>query len=907
MIATLVALPIAGMTAAAVVMWSTMPTPSEQVQAELGQMEGWVQPVSVPDSEFWQAPTQPEWNGYAVAPDGQMVVPEGEPLDTPTVALGPDVETVPVLKGQVRATTADGVATLRAWAGEVWDSRFEGRFDLTDGRTPAASDEALVSPAALKRLGIVLGGQLTLPDSDATYTVVGTMHAATVATDESALFLPSDAPVGGTTRWFLPEHALSWADVRDLNEQGLIAYSRAVVLDPPVVTEADPWYGSYNLGTGAVGGLVVMLASIGAFAAYVVVMLAGAAFSVAARRQQRSLAVAASVGATPADLRRTIVLQGTTLGLVGGTIGLGIGVGLSALIIWLTDDGSGTRYWDFHVPWLALAAILVFSVLVGTAAAAVPARTVARSDTLSALRGARRPQMPRASRPVWGSIILLAGIGLTIASALANVALQVVPPEDVAWGSPLRLAPMFGIVIGPILVQIGILISGRWLLWLTSRVLSRVSLAARVATRDAAANASRTVPAFAAIGATVFIAVFALSQTSMQNADTARNWFYQAPVGSLGVEFYPGGTGVADPFTAEQTAAAAESAVDLATTAGATDTVVVDGQTRARSFSTVESIPEELTWTIALIPDEHLMDPQTGTYRGGNGQDRTNPISVIPADGLSTALGVDLTADHLSAYRDGAALVADERWVTDGTIDIATWSARDDYEGFTPNNLWAPHPDAPPSSEPLRETTLESITIKLPHQPTAIAISPETADRLGIFTQPVKVIATFAEPLDTAATDRIQANSELLSTSEVVIVPSYERGPSDDAFWMVPVLAGVGVLVLAASAVALGLARFERRPDDATLTAIGGTPGLRRRIEFWQGLVIAGFGTFTGTAAGILPPIGFAIQSQGRLLVSDIPWITLAGFAVALPLLIALTSWLIPPRIPELTRRTVIT
>lgn len=907
MIATLVALPIAGMTAAAVVMWSTMPTPAEQVRAELGQMEGWVQPISVPDSQFWQAPTQPEWNGYASAPDGQMIVPEGEPFDTPTGTLGPDVETIPVIEGQVRAATAEGVATLRAWAGETWNPRFEGRFDLVDGRGPATSREALVSPAALERLGIALGGDLTLPDSDETYTVVGTMHAATTASDASVLFLPADAPVTGTTRWFLPEHALSWADVQDLNEQGIVAYSRAVVLAPPVATKADPWYGAYNQSTGAMWSLIGMLAVVGVVAAYVVVMLAGAAFSVAARRQQRSLAVAASVGATPADLRRTIMLQGTTLGLIGGTIGLGSGIGFSALIIWLTDDGSGTRYWGFHVPWLALAAILVFSVLVGTAAAVAPARNVARSDPLSALRGARRPQIPRASRPVWGSIILLTGIGVTIASALATAALQVVPSQDLAWGSPLRLAPMFGIVIGPILAQLGILLSGRWLLWLTSRVLSRVSLAARVAARDAAANASRTVPAFAAIGATVFIAVFALSQTSMQNADTARNWFYQAPVGSLSVDFQPGGSGVIEPLTAEQTAAAAESAVELTAAAGATDTVVIEEQTQTGSFSTAENVPEELTWTIALMPDEHLLDPQTGTYRGGNGQDRTNPISVVPATGLPVALGVDLTADQFNAYRDGAALVADERWVTDGTIDVARWSARDAYEGFTPDNLWAPHPDMPPYAEPLSGETLEAITLDLPHQPTAIAIAPETAERLGMLTHPVKVIATFAEPLDTAAVDRMQANSELLSTSAVVIVPMYERGPSEDAFWMIPILVGVGVLVLAASSVALGLARFERRPDDATLTAIGGTPGLRRHIEFWQGLVIAGFGTFAGAAAGILPPIGFAIQSQGTLLTSDIPWFALTGFAIALPLLIAVASWLISPRTPDLTRRTVIT
>ena len=79
-----------------------------------------------------------------------------------------------------------------------------------------------------------------------------------------------------------------------------------------------------------------------------------------------------------------------------------------------------------------------------------------------------------------------------------------------------------------------------------------------------------------------------------------------------------------------------------------------------------------------------------------------------------------------------------------------------------------------------------------------------------------------------------------------------------------PLLAGIAVLVLGASSVALGLARFERRPDDATLSAMGGSARLRRSIGFWQGLVIAGFGTCAGAAAGVLPAIGFQMKLAER-------------------------------------------
>lgn len=124
-----------------------------------------------------------------------------------------------------------------------------------------------------------------------------------------------------------------------------------------------------------------------------------------------------------------------------------------------------------------------------------------------------------------------------------------------------------------------------------------------------------------------------------------------------------------------------------------------------------------------------------------------------------------------------------------------------------------------------------------------------------------------------------------------------------------PLLALVTVTVLGASAVALGLARFERRPDDATLAAVGGSAMLRRNIAFWQGLVIAGFGTVAGAAAGVLPPLGFVLQSRATpqaLDAVDIWWPTILVVVLGLPLAVAVVNWLVPPRRADLTRRTTI-
>ena len=895
LIGTLVLLPIAAMTAYAIIGASMVGTAQERVTTELGRTEAWISVAGLPGNGFWQSPTEPSWAGY---PSDVTSAPEGTPISDPTVLLPSGTETLRVVESSVSVETPTGLTRMPAWGGAVWDPRFEGRYEVLDGTTPRSRQEIMTTAAALDRLGIEIGDELVLTDEDRPYTVVGTLDAAVLSHATSALFLPESAGLDGDVRWYLPDHALSWPEVETLNEEGVVAYSRSVVLDPPILS-VDTNQGSRPDISAAMWTVMIVLLAGGLFAAYVVVMLAGAAFAVAARRQQRALAVAASVGASASDLRRIILLQGTALGAVSGVLGLALGVGAAAVTMALLADGSATQFWGFHVPWLVLAGILLFSVLVGTASAAVPARTVARSDTLSALRGARRPQMPRASRPIWGSILLLVGVALTIGSAFAILAIGI---TDLPGDSPLRTIPPFGIVIGPILVQLGILLSGRWLLWITAKVLSRVGLAARIAARDAAANSSRTVPAFAAIAATVFIAVFAMGQTSMQNAATARSWPYQAPLDSVAVSVYEGGTsGLLDE---ESAAAGADAAVELADQAGASGTAVVAQQTAFWSYNSSNDIPAEATMVIAVLPERHLVDPEVEpSFTGPN---PSNPIAVIDADEVETALGVTLTAAQRAAYRSGAAVVTDPRFITDGTIEVGAWSGRDAFDAKMPDNIWLPWKDAPPRADPQWQKAVEAIDVDAPHQPIAIAIAPQTAADFDLAAQPFLVIGSFDAPVAVEIRDRVYEQAAALNGVDWVVSPQFEDGPPDDAFWMIPILAAVAVLVLGASGVALSLARLERRPDDATLSAVGGTSGLRRRVGFWQGLIIAGFGTLAGAVAGVLPPIGFAIQSRGTLQISDIPWFILALLAVALPLAIAVVSWLVPPRTAELTRRTAI-
>ena len=896
LIGALIMLPVAGMTAFAIIGSSMIPHPEEKATVELGQMQAWVEVEGAPDPSLVQSPTDPEGYGYTVHDEHSAA---GAPPADPMTALPAGTEALRVVQSDVRVQTPNGITGIRAWSGETWDSRFAGRFDRVAGRTPTGDGQAMVTPAALDRLHIAIGDSIVLPDTGTSYAVVGTLAAASLAADASAVFLPADADVAGRARWYLPSLPLPWADVRRLNAQGLVAYSRDLVLDPPPIVDDIPF--AHSISEAAQGAtLNAALAAAGAFSAYVLLMLAGAAFAVTARRQQRTLAVASSIGASPRDLRRVVLFQGTALGIAGGVAGLALGAAAASVIMALTDDGSATRYWGIHVPWLALAAILVLTVFVATASAVQPARAASRADVLAALRGARGAQHPSASRPVWGWILLLGGGALSVGGL---VALRSATIAGVWWDSPMRLLLTGALVIGPVLIQLGSVMMGARLLSLLARGLAHAGTTARLAARDAAASASRTVPAVAAIAATLFIAVFALGQVAMQTADTVRTWGYTAPQGSLDLALV---SPLGQPGSVDAAGEARDAAKQIARNANAADSAVIAEQTMYWPQSDTTQMSADANVVIALMPVHELRfpDPATPSIRGL--QNKSNPISVIAAGDVDTALGIRLSDEQRDAYRHGAAIVTDPRFVTDGTIALGAWRASDAADARIPDNFSADPPGDVPRADPLWEKTVTAVSIDAPRQRVAIALSPESADRLGIASQPSHVIVSFDGTADDETRDRVTQQAQALSGPEWTIQPTFEDGPPDDVFWVVPVLSAVSVLVLGVSGIALGLARVERRPDDATLSAVGASQGVRRRISMWQGLLISGLGTVIGTAAGVLPPIGFGAENGSTLSVSNIPWALFAGITVALPLLVALVSWLIPPRRAESARRTAI-
>ena len=228
----------------------------------------------------------------------------------------------------------------------------------------------------------------------------------------------------------------------------------------------------------AVAGLIVAMALLE------IVLLAGPAFAVGAQRQRRALALLAATGATPAEVRRVVLGRrcGARRGrrAVAGMLGSRSGWRCAA---W--SSSTATWFGPFEVARLDLAVIAAFGLLSAVLAALVPGVAGPRQDVVAVLagrRGDRRAARPGRSGPAPArrrdrrrrrTALAARGAGELADRRLGGL--------DGARHDPAR--------------------AGCWSASAGCR--GRLPLPARFAVRDAARQRTRTVPAVAAIAATV--------------------------------------------------------------------------------------------------------------------------------------------------------------------------------------------------------------------------------------------------------------------------------------------------------------------------------------------------------------------------------------------------------------------
>lgn len=573
--------------------------------------------------------------------------------DIDVSSLLPAGTTITPVAETTGGVTVDGVRAtydVRLLDGTSWLN--DGRFRLEAGRMPTAPGEIAVSVPLAARYGWSTGH---LGPGATLTTVDGHRHLVTGiaspirgigdrmiwAPPGSALF--TDAP--GPERYLvdLPERADVAALQRSLAAEGVVLTPRAAVVDPPSDNGTSGWDEPEMIA------LLVLFAGFGVLE---IMLLAGAAFAVGARRQVRDLGLVGAQGGTARDVRRIVLAQGVVLGLLGSAAGVVVGVvvALAGRPLWEPVTDTAITGWD--VPLLVVAAVTAIGVAAGLGAAVVPARTAYRMPVVAALNARFHAESLRTRIPLRGVVLVAAGVAVVVAgSALLGAEFAAQRAAQRGYG----VTPT-----GPIaLVLAGITLVVAGLVWILPRLVATIArigavmpLSVRLAVRDAGRHRHRTGPAAAAIMMAVAASVALSYAVANQLVDEQR---YYLPVTRHGDAVLPVKSPDDDPY--QPAPVYSPELLERVTAELPVERTFLAGGLYARA-APGSPLPDYLEGASITMPGGC-----------GPGCRVADPVRVIdPA--MLTRLAGDAARDEIAALEAGKVVVTSARAIRDGMAHI---------------------------------------------------------------------------------------------------------------------------------------------------------------------------------------------------------------------------------------------
>ena len=863
LVLVMIALPVLAVTAADVLIQTSSVSGPESVDRRMGAAEAllWVTDGT---TRVAQPPDPDECCPFST--DGEGATPTAEQISS----LLDGARLLERRRGEVSFKTTKGQTQVEATEVDLGDPLTRGLFDLTSGRLPRAAGEVVVNQSVLDK-GYRLGDELDLTDDGAPAdpTIVGVAESTSLRTAPAAAGPIGSFGVqtGGTTGWLVDGGPVSWATVRQLNEIGATVASRAVIKDPPPKSQwPEEMRSNSSSGDGtaiAVAGLIAVMALIE------VVLLAGPAFAVSARKQQRSLALMAATGGTPKQSRRVIVSSAIVLGGAAAMAGVGLGIGIARLLEPLLQSRSGEQLGPFEVPWSHLAGVAGFGMLSAFLAAIVPAYLASRQDVVAVLAGRRGDRAPSLRSPLLGLLLVGVGVAGSVAGATQS------------GGELLIAASSIPAVLGMVLL-VPVVLAG------VARLSGRLPLVFRYAVRDANRHRTRTVPAVAAVAATVAgVVALGIGMTS----DEAENRETYTPSVAAGV-----GIVTSPPaYTANGPVDDAPPWTELraVVTRELPDATVTD----ALGLSETNAYTEILDGGAGL-----LSSYGSAVGAGVMVSDDALPLGLI-------GIAKDDAERASAALRGGGAVAFTNSEKPDGTVTVVSSTYNED----TGADTGTARTKAPATF----------VTVPANWSGPAGVISSGIAADLGV--EPTTV-ALAVSGADITSPQQESVNEGLASVSQYASL-YVERGyQADDATVIVKlVLLGLGaILMLGGTLTATFLALSDARPDLATLSAVGASPRTRRGVAGAYAVVVGLVGAFLGAAVGFIPGLAVAypltsqpgeictaVDGAGSCVATgeqvgpflDVPWLMVLGLVVALPLVTALVVGLFArSRLPLVAR-----
>ncbi len=234
--------------------------------------------------------------------------------------------------------------------------------------------------------------------------------------------------------------------------------------------------------------IVLALATIGML---LIALVAVGGFTVLAQRRLRSLGMLGALGATDANIRLVVRINGVLVGLTGALAGTVLG-----LIGWLAyrphlESSSHHVIGTFALPWVVIGPAIALAVLATYFAASRPARSITRVPLVAALSGRPAPpkQVHRSAIP--GVVLFVVAAALFVYTGKSN---------GNGGGGALTLVGGFVVLIAAVIMLAPLVLT---VLGLSAR---RAPIAVRLALRDLVRYRARSGSALAAISLGVLIA-----------------------------------------------------------------------------------------------------------------------------------------------------------------------------------------------------------------------------------------------------------------------------------------------------------------------------------------------------------------------------------------------------------------
>ncbi|MFJ1564384.1 FtsX-like permease family protein [Streptomyces erythrochromogenes] len=915
----MIALPIVGVSAADLTLRSAELSPDQAVSRVVGASDARVS-TSHAGKAVYQVPDGSQYapvGGYDSA-DVRSRPEEGSP-EQMAAALPPGARILKDSNGYGKVRTKHGLLDTDLREIDLRDPLAKGLFTLDRGRLPERSGEVVATNAFLKDSGLFVGSSVTPRGATSAYRIVGAyelpndLKKAQVTAPPGSLIGPLDKALqssGGSG--VHPEDSylvkvggegFTWNMVQAANAKSLIVVSRAVANHPPA--DADvPLYRQepkqqFEHSAGGATEMAILATVVG-LAMLEICLLAGPAFAVGARRSRRQLGLVGANGGDRRHIRSIVLSGGLVIGAAAAVSGTAIGIALTVALQPLLEEQLGNRFGSLDFRPLELAGIALLAVVTGLLSAIVPAVTASRQTVLASLTGRRGVRRSNRVLPVVGLVAVAVGAGIALYGSVSDMGSAVV-----AGGS--ALAELGVVALTPVLVGLfGRL--GRWL-----------PLSPRLALRDAVRNRGRTAPAVAAVLAAVAGTVAVA--TYQHSSDIQSRHEYLADL--------PHGTGrllTSENGAYKEVPALRESLTKQLPVAQRADVDrLVVGKPGCETFSQdpacgrAEIItPKNQRCPLYESPDPGAFSAEEARrlrqdWRCKDARRGTQYSTVVADEKLLSILAVT-DPGAVSALKQGRAVAFDKRQVKDGKLTLRIVTGPDDADSFVG-----------PAKEPVGVDKI--IPVHVVAEGTEgwgleLVLPPAAVQATGLTTAPVGSYFALDGTATSEQQQRIAGDIDRMGVeASLRIEEGYQGG---DSLVLLALSVFAGLVTIGAAGIATGLSQADAEADLKTLAAVGAPPRVRRTLSGFQCGVVALMGVVLGSAAGILPAVGLRLTQrrelealaqravdEGHSLAGEsvpfvpiaVPWETLAGLLLVVPVGAALLAALVTRSSGALARR----